>query len=785
MKPTSRPGRKPAAGKRSSGQAANIELPMIVSEIALTLVTITALLGFDRVFIDTDHRVPLITTAVVTHVVLAVVRRLRAGVWLAMVVSAIAVILQGTQSLFADSSRFGIPTRETVDVFTQTMRDAWSDFNSVRAPTITTTGFIVVMMGAVWVIAFLSDLAAFRLRSSGQSLAPGVSIIIFTALMTSSSVIGGEVRHVMFFLAASVLFLVAHRSSLRVSTGTWLGNETNGAWRSLIGGGLIVAAVALLAGVVAGPRLPGANDEALVQINELGDSGPSQRIAESPLIDIRSRLVDLRDVEAFTVETNSPGYWRTMALDYFDGSTWTLDAGFSNADGNLESELQTDVTTENVQQEFTITGLDMDWLPAAYTATRIEVATGQKVTVERALSTLIVEEANTISGMQYTIESSRPLVTASDLQNSPPSSLDERYTVVPDDFDPRVRDLALEVTSNATDDFGRALALQDYFRETGGFSYSIAQVPPGHDKSAINSFLDSKVGYCEQFAGTFGAMARSIGLPTRIAVGFTEGIPDASNPNLYRVSGKHAHSWPEVYIEGAGWLHFEPTPGRGDASSAAYTGYQQAQVGEAEDAAAENVESLPDPTPGPGALGIETEPTPVSETPEEAAAAPLLDTETGLPLGLEIDEPGFSLTRNWWIALAGLAAAFVYAAGVPWLKRRRRSTDRLRATGTRDRVNVAWRHASHDASLRGLEKLSSETHTEFADRAAHELGLEQIAKLGDLASAAAFSKEDPPDWVAEDAETFEDAIKSILDARTSRMDKTLDDLNPKPLLTRR
>jgi len=121
---------------------------------------------------------------------------------------------------------------------------------------------------------------------------------------------------------------------------------------------------------------------------------------------------------------------------------------------------------------------------------------------------------------------------------------------------------------------------------------------------------------------------------------------------------------------------------------------------------------------------------------------------------------------------------------VPWLKRRRRRNERVRATTTRERVDVAWRHTSSDASLKGLEKLSSETHAEFADRAARELGLEEIVKLGNLATAAAFGEEDPPEWVAKDAETFEDSIKAILDARTSRMDRTLDDLNLRPLLTR-
>ena len=71
-------------------------------------------------------------------------------------------------------------------------------------------------------------------------------------------------------------------------------------------------------------------------------------------------------------------------------------------------------------------------------------------------------------------------------------------------------------------------------------------------------------------------MARSIGLPARVAVGFTPGDVDPADPTLYHVKGKHAHAWPEVYLNGYGWVLFEPTPSRG-APNAGYTGVTEAQ----------------------------------------------------------------------------------------------------------------------------------------------------------------------------------------------------------------
>src|SRR5690606_19777157 len=94
---------------------------------------------------------------------------------------------------------------------------------------------------------------------------------------------------------------------------------------------------------------------------------------------------------------------------------------------------------------------------------------------------------------------------------------------------------------------------------------------------------------CEQFAGAFAAMARSIGLPARVAVGFTQGETDPAEDGLYVVRGEHAHAWPEVYLAGAGWVAFEPTPGRGMPFAESYTGVEPAQAAPGSPAESESV----------------------------------------------------------------------------------------------------------------------------------------------------------------------------------------------------
>jgi transglutaminase-like putative cysteine protease len=68
------------------------------------------------------------------------------------------------------------------------------------------------------------------------------------------------------------------------------------------------------------------------------------------------------------------------------------------------------------------------------------------------------------------------------------------------------------------------------------------------------------VGYCEQFAAAFAVMARTLGIPSRVAVGFT---PGGMQPNGWHlVAGVDSHAWPEIWFDGIGWIAFEPTPGR-------------------------------------------------------------------------------------------------------------------------------------------------------------------------------------------------------------------------------
>jgi len=102
--------------------------------------------------------------------------------------------------------------------------------------------------------------------------------------------------------------------------------------------------------------------------------------------------------------------------------------------------------------------------------------------------------------------------------------------------------------------------LQSWFRENGGFRYSLDRAPGDSMETIVDFLTTDKVGYCEQFAASMALMARTLGIPARVGVGFLR--PQPMGEDLYLYRGTDMHAWPELYFDGVGWLRFEPTPSR-------------------------------------------------------------------------------------------------------------------------------------------------------------------------------------------------------------------------------
>ncbi|HEX4903570.1 MAG TPA: DUF3488 and transglutaminase-like domain-containing protein [Acidimicrobiales bacterium] len=710
-------------------------LPLLpIGEVLFALVSLTTVLSLRRVFAGSDWVAPMLLHVVAAHVTVTVLRR--RGVATLVAVAAAAVV--GTTVIAAvhagDHTAFGIPTPGALDALRASLSDAFGQFSEIKAPTEALDGFVIASAAAVWAGAIVGDWAAFRSDAALEAVLPAGS------LFAVASVLGADVDRIPLAGAwtASVLgFVLVRRAERLGRRATWVGDHRARGPRALLVLGVGLAVLASVIAAVIGPRLPGARAEAVVSLTELGDDDPGTRVTVSPLVDIRSRLVQQANVEVFTVRSEVRSYWRLTSLETFDGAIWKSNGSYGRSSGDLDDGVP--VASERIvfDQQFQISALSQIWLPAAYEPQAVQV--DEPVRYDEVSGTLIVDtEVPTSDGTAYAVRSALPQHLPDRLAAASldvPRDLAATYLQLPADFSPAVRDLARDVVQGSGSPYEAARRLQDFFRRD--FRYDIA-VDLGHGVSDLESFLfDVRVGYCEQFAGAFAAMARSIGIPARVAVGFTPGVPDAADPTLYRVRGEHAHAWPEVFLGEYGWVAFEPTPGRGAPFAEQYTGVPEQQVESGGDGG--TATTVPAEAP---------EPAPAPTTTAPGGPAPTFPDDPGAGVdagGLPEDEGSpWPLRLALGLAVA-LAAGVLYLLAVLAVTGARRALRRRRAATPEAQVAVAWEESLEAVRRAGVGVRPSATQSQAAAEIGRRLPAVQapIRELASTVEAAAFAPEAP------------------------------------------
>ncbi|HEX2042820.1 MAG TPA: DUF3488 and transglutaminase-like domain-containing protein, partial [Acidimicrobiales bacterium] len=691
-------------------------------------------------------------------------RRLALGPVAAVAVSSLGLLFAIGWVIEPATTTFGLPLGSTWAAIGVDLRAAWEAFGEVRAPTPVTRGFVLAAAIGGWVAAFAADTFVFRARARVEAVVPSFVLFLFGALI-------GADRHRLastaLYLVAVLLFLVLTDASRRTGWSWFAGRAADGD-RALVRGGLAMALAATCAAVALGPRLPGARSDGLVNwLDGPNRRSSSPRVTVSPLVDIKGQLVDQSNTEVFSVRASDPAYWRLTSLERFDGSIWSSSGSFQPARRRLPAGVPTRAPARSVVQHFEIKALSRIWLPAAYRPQTFDGPRGVRFDPD---SSSLLTDADSSNGLRYSVESARPDLDDAELAGAPPAvpeSVRVRYLDLPADFPESVIRQARQVTAAAgRSPFHTARALQDWFRTN--FTYSL-NVRPGHGEEAILRFLRERRGYCEQFAGTYAAMARAVGLPSRVAVGFTAGTP---NGDALRVTAREAHAWPEVYLAGFGWVAFEPTPGRAIPGGDDYTGVDAATAAAAAAAAGES----PAPTAAPPTtLSEESGPTTPEQQEDPTQAGPAADEGSGPPL----PDP--------WVVAAGLAA-LAYLGGVPLARRALRRRRRAAAATPTDRVLAAWQDAEDDLSVAGLGRRPAETGSEYARRLANAGGpmssgrvAAGMAELAGHRSAAAFSPAGVDESTASRAEQAAASVTTALRSEAGAARRTLWALNPRPL----
>lgn len=165
-----------------------------------------------------------------------------------------------------------------------------------------------------------------------------------------------------------------------------------------------------------------------------------------------------------------------------------------------------------------------------------------------------------LAGQRYTLISSQSIATPEDLITAGglyPEEIKAHFLSLPPGLPSRVRQLAVEITQDLDTPYDKARGIETYLRT---LNYSLNIKPPPPNSDGVDYFLfNAKTGYCDYFASAMAVMLRSLGIPSRIAAGYSTGEVDTKS-GAYVVREKDAHSWPEVFFPGYGWVEFEPTP---------------------------------------------------------------------------------------------------------------------------------------------------------------------------------------------------------------------------------
>lgn len=721
--------------------------PLAKGAMALPAVSLVAAAGCSRLLDGGGWAVPAVVAVLGPHAIGALARRWRA---------AAAVAAQGAGLLLLLAERvgghtaYGVPTPATFSALARAAGRAPEALRAAIAPAPATPELILLVVTGLWIAAALADWLA-RRRTGLLAVLPLGTFPVLAAVLGSAR---GRIPLTFAFAVATAGYAAAGRRDRQpVTTAALLrpAPVPSPRWRTSPAGPALAVG---LAAVLLGPVVPGIG-RAVVDVHAFGVTLDVSRVELNPMVDIKPQLLAERRTELFTVRSVAPAYWRLTALDRFDGRRWTPSrpALFRHDRAMADPG---DSGREALHQDFFLSTLDSPWLPAAGTAIRVRPS-GARLDPETGS---LVTKKGSQSVRAYRVESRLPPDPAERLPSAAgplglsPAAL-SRYLALPRDFPRAVAELAQRFTAGARTPLERAVALQDSLRV--GFIYDESALS-GASLGALNDFLFvSHRGYCEQFAGAYAAMARSLGLPTRVAVGFTPGTYDPA-AGVWRVTTREAHAWPEVYLAGLGWTPFEPTPGR--------------VLPDPDDRVrpSDTVERLASGRPAGGG---------------EASALARVDPggDTGIDAGPGGRGGGLAgaVTHRrtvWWLGAAGLGLL-----AVPPAAKARRRNRRRRAQGAAA-VLGAWCEALDRLGEAGLARRADETPLEFARRTGAERpgAAPAVRRLAVLVNGAAYGPAAGADGT--EAWAASDRVVRALDAHDPRWLRWRRRLDPRPLLGR-
>ncbi|MEV5574846.1 DUF3488 and transglutaminase-like domain-containing protein [Spirillospora sp. NPDC052269] len=688
-----------------------------------------------------------------------------------------------------------IPTSSSLGGLRDLVSDGMSTANRYAAPVPDTRSVHLLVAIGVGAIATVVDLLAVRMRRAAPAGLPLLAMYSVPAAIREHGV------NWLAFGLGAVGFLALLMADARESVGGWGRMVFSQRWHeespgerdvpdvsALATTGRRIGLAAVAVAVVVPMAVPGVHPRGVLGGRGAGPGGDGARTVTTPdpMVSLSRQLTNLTDGVVLTYETDDteePDYLRLYALDRFDGDRWTYNVASRAQDKLTDAPLPappglTDAPSRAVTTRVKVNKdlRDLQFLPMPYAPTHVRIKGDWRV---HAPSLMVYSLHEGIGGKPFTVTSRRVLPSPGDLEagGTYTSDMLAEFTYLPKSVPDKVRQLAVQRTRGARSPYESAVKLQSWFTQTGGFRYDLSVGTPEHGSDLIDFLTVDRRGYCEQFAAAMAVMARELGIPARVAVGYTAG--KELSPGRWEVRGRDAHAWPELYFNGAGWLRFEPTPsgaaGQGTASEPSYSLAADGTGNGGGDSSAPGPQ--PSSSAGPGGR-----PTRGAHFRNDLPGT----GGTAFPLPKKHKSgPGYAP----WVAAGTLIVLLMAAApAVRALTRRRRWSTALepppgpetsrpgqrdprgpRPRGASDAAHAAWRELRADAVDHGVPWPSSETPRATVRRLGDLLDLDDTATsaLRRIAGAEELARYAPADRTPPSADLLRADVRTMRSAFAS------------------
>ncbi|GEL97059.1 hypothetical protein CTE05_06060 [Cellulomonas terrae] len=469
----------------------------------------------------------------------------------------------------------------------------------------------------------------------------------------------------------------------------------------------------------------------------------------SPLVELKPQLVGPpTPLYRVTVEgsSNAPvNRIRLAALDTFDGALWSQSGTFVLAGSQLPHADPPSAGSDVVTLEVEVLTARSPYLPVVGQPLTLE---GTTAAIEEDSGSLVrATSDDPVAGpVSYTLTAR--IAREADIDTAGLAEAAERLTALPD-VPSWVSDEATKAKADWETPWTQLSELQNYLEAR---PYA-ADARPGHSYGAVKRMLvgdATEPGNAEQHASAFAILARSLGYPTRVAVGYL--LTDAARSgNTYTVTATDVHAWPEVLLDGYGWVAFEPT----DTGNLAG----------------------PQPPRDPEAAVL----------PSDAAAA-----QPAQPDATATDQAGeqgggalATVARGSAYAVVGLVLLALLLLVVILVAKRVRRSRRRHGGDAAAQVAGAWRETTDRLREIGVPTPPTWTPIEVAHRAAADdqvSGGTDLLALARLATAAVYAPAPPSSGVARQAWELEESVRQALAAGLPPAVRWRAAVDPRPLL---